>query len=210
MLRLRGIKNGFPAQDKYEIRTHPRGYGSSPPAPGGPPHQSHVDCNLALGYDVRHGPQECSRCGTRFTWRQSSCEETQRKTPLCDCSQSRKSISKKTMGKQGMSDMSDIESLARHIIAHRVVAIRTPQQPQQSQATATTVGAEYIDSRELARRWSVSKRWIDDQTRSKDDPIPAFKRGKMVRYLWNASDPDNALNLWWSRHTKVQGSSRKK
>ena len=80
----------------------------------------------------------------------------------------------------------------------------------QARPAGSAGGLEYIDSRELAHRWSVSKRWIDDQTRSKDDPIPAFKRGKIVRYLWNANDTQNALNLWWSRHTKVQTPSRKK
>jgi hypothetical protein len=92
-------------------------------------------------------------------------------------------------------DDSSMDSERKAYAARFLVRTKRP-------SVAGSTGVEHIDSRELARRWSVTKRWIDDQTRSKSDPIPAFKRGKMVRYLYNAADPQNALNVWWSRHTK--------
>jgi len=124
------------------------------------------------------------------------------------------------MGDQGMSDeWQSLDQINRrfasptpksvHTLLSRTI-VKTNPKPAATEERPATTGPEHIDSRELARRWSVSKRWVEDQTRSKDDPIPCMKRGRIIRYLWNASDPQNTLNLWWSRHTKVQPPSHQK
>ena len=48
---------------------------------------------------------------------------------------------------------------------------------------------QFIDSAELARRWSVPVSWIRDQVRARaEDPLPHVNLGKYVRFLWGSPD----------------------
>jgi len=68
-------------------------------------------------------------------------------------------------------------------------------QPRQRAA----IPCEVITAKQLAERWHVSVRWIMDQTRSKVDPLPHFKRGRVKLFLW-WDCPDSPLQKWWERH----------
>ena len=58
---------------------------------------------------------------------------------------------------------------------------------------------EIIDSKELARRWSLPESWVRDQTRSRaDDPIPCLHFGKYVRFRWGSPE----LEQWLKRREK--------
>lgn len=58
---------------------------------------------------------------------------------------------------------------------------------------------EIIDSAELARRLSVSKRWIEDNTRVGREPIPHMRFGRFVRYEWASP----ALNEWLANRRRT-------
>jgi hypothetical protein len=58
---------------------------------------------------------------------------------------------------------------------------------------------EIVDASELARRLSVPKSWILEQTRSRaEDPIPCLRLGKYVRFEWGCP----ALAKWLERRRK--------
>jgi hypothetical protein len=64
---------------------------------------------------------------------------------------------------------------------------------------------EFIDSVELARRWSVPVSWVRDQVRSRaSDPLPHISFGKYVRFLWRSPD----LEDWVARRI-VKGNNRR-
>ena len=52
---------------------------------------------------------------------------------------------------------------------------------------------------ELASRLRVSRRWVLEQTRSKVDPLPHFKRGRVKLFSW-FDCPDSPLADWYKRH----------
>lgn len=51
-------------------------------------------------------------------------------------------------------------------------------------------GVEIIDSVQLAERLSVSETWVKNRTRKAytRDPIPSFRLGHFVRYLWGSPE----------------------
>jgi hypothetical protein len=64
---------------------------------------------------------------------------------------------------------------------------------------------EFIDSRELAARWSVPESWIRDRVRSRaEDPLPHVNFGKYVRFLWGSPD----LEEWVSRRIVRKNNRR--
>ena len=55
---------------------------------------------------------------------------------------------------------------------------------------------EFIDSVELATRWSLPVSWVRDQVRARSaDPIPHIRFGKYVRFRWRSPD----LEVWAER-----------
>jgi len=71
--------------------------------------------------------------------------------------------------------------------------------------SGSTENPEFIDSVELARRWSVPVSWGRDQVRSRaPDPLPHINFGKYVRFLWGSSD----LEDWVARRI-VKGNNRR-
>jgi hypothetical protein len=55
---------------------------------------------------------------------------------------------------------------------------------------------EFIDSKELARRWCLPESWIREQVRSRStDPLPHVKFGKYVRFRWGTPE----LEAWAER-----------
>lgn len=61
-----------------------------------------------------------------------------------------------------------------------------------------------LDTPELARRWNVPESWIREYSRDRyDDPIPHFKLGTYLRYLWGSKE----LTEWLERR-KVGGIRR--
>ncbi|MCU1240922.1 MAG: hypothetical protein JWO71_1648 [Candidatus Acidoferrum typicum] len=71
--------------------------------------------------------------------------------------------------------------------------------------SANTGDPEFIDSVELARRWSVPVSWVRDQVRSRaPDPLPHINFGKYVRFLWRSPD----LEDWVARRI-VKGNNRR-
>ncbi len=70
---------------------------------------------------------------------------------------------------------------------------------------AQTSFYEFIDSRELARRWDVPVSWIRDQVRRRaEDPLPHVNLGKYVRFLWDSPE----LHAWIERRI-VKGNNRR-
>lgn len=58
---------------------------------------------------------------------------------------------------------------------------------------------EVIDAGELARRWSIPKSWVLEQTRSRaTEPIPCVRLGRYVRFEWDSP----GLLKWWERKRK--------
>lgn len=57
--------------------------------------------------------------------------------------------------------------------------------------------AEIIDTKELARRWSVPVSWVREYTRSDraEDPIPHVRLGRYVRFEWGSPH----LTQWFAR-----------
>jgi hypothetical protein len=56
-----------------------------------------------------------------------------------------------------------------------------------------------LTANELAERLHVTRRWVLDQTRSKTDPLPHFKRGRVRLFSW-FDCADSPLQAWYSRH----------
>jgi hypothetical protein len=79
----------------------------------------------------------------------------------------------------------------------------TDEQPVQMQY-------EIIDSKELAKRWSLHHSWIRYHvSRGAADPIPHVKLGKYVRFEWG-SEP---LQQWWNarrRHGSLTEPAQKR
>lgn len=80
------------------------------------------------------------------------------------------------------------------ISANQVSSVPTPQ------SIRSAAPCEVITAEQLAERWHVSVRWVMDQTRTKIDPIPHFKRGRVKLFQW-WDCPDSPLRRWWERHT---------
>jgi hypothetical protein len=58
---------------------------------------------------------------------------------------------------------------------------------------------EVIDAGELAKRWSIPKSWILEQTRSRaTEPIPCVRLGRYVRFEWDSP----GLLKWWQKKRK--------
>jgi hypothetical protein len=68
-----------------------------------------------------------------------------------------------------------------------------------------TMGFEFVDSSELARRWDVPTSWIRDQVRKRtEDPLPHVCLGKYVRFLWGSPE----LQAWIDRRIVVGNNRR--
>jgi hypothetical protein len=64
---------------------------------------------------------------------------------------------------------------------------------------------EFIDSKELARRWCLPESWIRDQVRKRaSDPLPHVRFGKYVRFRWGSPE----LEAWAER--RIIGLNNKK
>ena len=64
---------------------------------------------------------------------------------------------------------------------------------------------EYIDCKELARRWNLPVSWIREQVRSRtDDPIPHVRFGKYVRFRWGSRELEE-----WADRRMITGNNRK-
>jgi len=62
---------------------------------------------------------------------------------------------------------------------------------------------EFINCRELAKRWSLPESWIREQVRSRtDDPIPHVRFGKYVRFRWGSPELDG-----WAERRIISGSN---
>ena len=84
-------------------------------------------------------------------------------------------------------------------------ALYPSDQTQTEGSSLRTVGLEFIDSRELARRWGVPVSWVRDQVRGRaEDPLPHVNLGKYVRFLWGS----DGLELWIRRRI-VMGNNRR-
>jgi len=67
---------------------------------------------------------------------------------------------------------------------------------QQISTTIPQLTWEFIDSKELARRWSLPESWVRDQVRRRTaDPLPHIRFGKYVRYRWGSPE----LESWAER-----------
>ena len=63
---------------------------------------------------------------------------------------------------------------------------------------------EFVDSRELALRWSLPESWIREQVRARSaDPLPHIRFGKYVRFRWRSPE----LEAWADRRI-VSNSNR--
>jgi hypothetical protein len=59
-----------------------------------------------------------------------------------------------------------------------------------------TSAYEVIDAGELAKRWSVPKSWVMEQTRTRAaDPLPCVRLGRYVRFEWESP----RLVAWWAK-----------
>jgi hypothetical protein len=64
---------------------------------------------------------------------------------------------------------------------------------------------EFIDSKELARRWALPKSWIREQVRSRcADPLPHVRFGKYVRFRWGSPELEA-----WAKRRIIDASNRK-
>jgi hypothetical protein len=62
---------------------------------------------------------------------------------------------------------------------------------------------QFIDSKELARRWALPESWVRDQVRgNKSDPLPHVRFGKYVRFRWGSPELDE-----WAERRIVSGLS---
>jgi hypothetical protein len=64
---------------------------------------------------------------------------------------------------------------------------------------------EFIDSKELGKRWALPESWIREQVRSRSaDPLPHVRFGKYVRFRWGSPELEA-----WARRRIIDGSNRK-
>jgi len=63
-------------------------------------------------------------------------------------------------------------------------------------ATASESQYEFIDPKELARRWCLPESWVREQVRRRSaDPLPHVKFGKYTRFRWGSPE----LEAWAER-----------
>jgi len=71
--------------------------------------------------------------------------------------------------------------------------------PDNRETSRLLISYEVIDAGELARRWSIPKSWVLEQTRTRaTDPMPCVRLGRYVRFEWNSP----ALLRWWGQRRK--------
>jgi hypothetical protein len=60
-----------------------------------------------------------------------------------------------------------------------------------------------LTDEQLADKFQVKSRWIEDRARDKRDPIPAFKAGRTRRFMWNCPGVKQweDLEAWIQRQT---------
>ena len=77
------------------------------------------------------------------------------------------------------------------------IRLMFPQSGRRKQHTTVEPSeVPVIDSKELARRWSVPESWIRDSVRSRSaDPIPCIRMGRYVRFGWGSAE----LEAWFER-----------
>ncbi len=64
---------------------------------------------------------------------------------------------------------------------------------------------EFIDSKELASRWSLPESWIREQVRSRStDKLPHVRFGKYVRFRWGSPELEG-----WAERRIVSSSNGK-
>jgi hypothetical protein len=64
---------------------------------------------------------------------------------------------------------------------------------------------EFIDSKELASRWSLPESWIREQVRSRSaDKLPHVRFGKYVRFRWGSPELEG-----WTERRIVSSSNGK-
>ena len=64
---------------------------------------------------------------------------------------------------------------------------------------------EYVDSRELARRWNLRESWVRDNVRRRaDDPIPHLRFGRYVRFEFGSEE----LQQWLARRRVSPSNGR--
>jgi hypothetical protein len=63
---------------------------------------------------------------------------------------------------------------------------------------------EFIDCRELARRWAVPETWVREQVRSRTaDPLPHVRLGKYVRFRWGSPEMEG-----WAERRIINANNR--
>jgi hypothetical protein len=78
---------------------------------------------------------------------------------------------------------------------------------EQVTKTIPPVMWEFIDSKELALRWSLPESWVRDQVRRRSpDPLPHVRFGKYVRFRWGSPE----LEGWAQRRIVGGNGSRDK
>ena len=70
---------------------------------------------------------------------------------------------------------------------------------------STNGTCEIIDSRELARRWSVPESWVRDNVRNRStDPIPHLRFGRYVRFEFGSEE----LQQWLAKRRVSPSNGR--
>jgi hypothetical protein len=78
-----------------------------------------------------------------------------------------------------------------------MATFETMAQPQQ-------LNYEFIDCKELARRWAVPVSWVREQVRSRvADPLPHIRLGKYVRFRWGSPEMEG-----WAGRRIMNASNR--
>jgi hypothetical protein len=63
---------------------------------------------------------------------------------------------------------------------------------------------DFVDSKELALRWTLPESWIREQVRARStDPIPHVRFGKYVRFRWGSPELEQ-----WAERRIVSSSNR--
>ena len=64
---------------------------------------------------------------------------------------------------------------------------------------------EFIDSKELGKRYCLPESWIREQVRSRcADPLPHVRFGKYVRFRWGSPELEE-----WAKRRIIDASNRK-
>jgi hypothetical protein len=78
-----------------------------------------------------------------------------------------------------------------------MATFETTAQPKQ-------LNYEFIDCKELARRWAVPVSWVREQVRSRvADPLPHIRLGKYVRFRWGSPEMEE-----WAGRRIMNASNR--